>query len=468
MEIIGSGQGVQSYKLISPLDIYERHILQEYIPRTPRASALSWMKALKGRWSKRTTPRHVYSFYEKGNWLKAAAKIASVTPSGAKFIITLDASSHESLNGTNNVSYPTVDNLVVFQDGITQGYVEAVDRSTPGAHAVTVQKTDASMDIASIATVGSTMVFYSNVKPEASKKGEGRVPRFEKVTNKIHTIRQDFPVTDWEMQNRLEFPVENGSQYLFYEGLMETGDRFEIDIETACLIGPNSDGLTNAEGEDLQTMYGAIPQIRDEGNTFKYFNRPDYSDFQQLNLGFKASFGDKKYLMGYGQQIRQAASTWLLEFSKAGTGNIDFTAIDRENGSTKAVEIGLEAIYVDGYSYFFQEWDVFSHPTFLGADGMPFNDMGVLIPLGVTKNYDVDGTMYATGQKSTEPYCQMIYSPPQFAAKHVRGDHAIWQTGAMADDGATNDVVEKWVHMQGYYGWEMRCRNKFGLWEKAA
>lgn len=465
--MIGSGEGRQSYQLLSPEDIYERKVLQDYIPLVPRYEGLSWMKKIPGRYSKRKTNRFKYSFYEKQEWFKSKAKIGAISGSGP-FTITLATESHESLNGTNNVSYPVENNLVVFNDGRTHGFIESTNKTTDGAHQIVVKPTSASMDIASVAVQNSTMVFYSNGQPERSTQTKSRVPRFERKTNYVQTIRQKFDVADHEAQNVLEFQVENGTRYLYYEGINETWDRFQMDCDLAHLLAPGSENLTDANAENVDLMKGLIPQIEDEGNTFYYYNRPDFTDFQAYNLKLKANFGAKTYMLGQGQQIRQAQSSWLTEFAKAGTANIDFSVLGK-NGQTTALNVGLEAVHIDGYSYFMKEFEIFSHPSSLGDGDMPYNDMEVFIPLGYTSTYDRESTNEMIGIKSTEPLFQCVYSVPDVDSRHLKmgGQYAMWETGAGARGGATNDVMERNVHFIGYHGNEIYKINQFAVVRKA-
>ena len=112
-EIQGAVRGDQTFSLISSYGIYDRDIHQKLFKKVPRAGALSWMRAVEGRMSKRKVHRHLYSFYEEGQFFKAAATIFSITTSGDDVLVKLSPGDHQE-SGTE--SFPVVNQQVVFED----------------------------------------------------------------------------------------------------------------------------------------------------------------------------------------------------------------------------------------------------------------------------------------------------------------------------------------------------------------
>jgi len=62
----------------------------------------------------------------------------------------------------------------------------------------------------------------------------------------------------------------------------------------------------------------------------------------------------------------------------------------------------------------------------------------------------------------------MAYCDPGGSATENRNDYKIWETGANAKSGATNDEMTREIHMISYKGLELRCRERFLLGRKAA
>lgn len=465
MDVIpGAVQADQSYALFNPLDIYQTEYYQKLFKKVPRASALSWMRALKGRMSKRKTTRFTYGFYEEGQYMEASATILSIATSGSNFLITLSPGDH-TLIGSTSTSFPVPGNQVLFADGQTTGYVISKDTSTPGAHVLTVSKTDSSQNISGIAVAGSAMVFFSNAQTERSKQTAGRVPQYSRIQNVMQTIREAFVVTDHEMQNVAWFPYK-GKKYLWYKGVDETVERFEVQRELALLLSNQSSSLVDANNNAVQTINGLYPQINTGGNTLEYFGKPDMGSFDEVMLLLDNVYGDKDYFCGNGHNLMLALKDFLKEFAGNANGNINFNAFD--GGAEQAIAIGFKSYAVGAFTFHFNHWDILSHKDTLGAPGMPFRHYGTFIPTGMAKNPNPD-LQSNNWENDYEPYVQLV--TPVFGGavnpNIIHDDYFMWETGAFASNGPTSDEAVKIVHLLAYCSLEMRNRNKFVLWKKA-
>jgi len=460
-DFVGAGASNGSVEIFNPMDIYMEEIYKQLVPTVPKMTALSWLKAIEGRSVKRKVKRRTYSYYEEGQWMKAAAKILTITPNGAKFDVVLRPEDHIDAAGVADATTFVVPRQIcMFQDGRTTGYVESVNR-VAGANVITIKKYNAAQDIATVATVGSTIVFYGNIQAEASTATESRFPQFEKITNYIHSTRENFTDTDFETQNALWFEA-NGKQYVYYKGLEDTFERFEFQREAALLLSPQADSLTDANGKPLTSMFGLIPQIEQYGINLEYYNEPDMGGFDEVMLALDNNYAETKYIVGHGHNAGLAAKNFLVKFAQNGTGNISFSPFT--GGEQQAINLQFKSYSVMSYEFYFQQWAVFSHKDSLGADGLPFRHKFVFIPAGYAKNPNPDGV---ANQPQTEPYIQLVNAIRGVAAPIDKGDYYLWQTGAMASPNATNDVMNLAVHMQGDNSLELRCRWKFLQWDKA-
>ena len=461
-EIPGSAAAAQTYALFNPLDLYQDEVYQKLIGRVPYMSSLSWLKSLEGRMSKRKVRRHEYSYYEEGQFMNAKATILSVTPNGAKFDIVLSPGDHSDLGGTGKTSFPVKNMSVVFQDGKTTGFVESVNTTSDSAHVVTVKKWNPSQDIGAVALAGTTMVFFSNAQPEKSGKTTPRVPQFEKVTNYMQVMRESFDDSDFDMQNYTWFEAD-GKRYLWYKGINDTMQRVEFQKEAACLLTPQASGLTDASNNSISSMNGLLPVIDQSGTTLEYFNQPDGASFDEVMLSLDNNFGDKKYIVGCGHNLMLALKNFLVAFGQNGTGNLSFSPF--QGGSEQAIKLDFKSYSVGAYEFYFQQWDIFSHKDSLGAAGLPYRHYGVFMPAGMTRNTDPDRR---EGDKEYEPYIQLV-SPHwgRAAGTNIdKGEYLMWETGALAAGGPTDDIANAVVHVLMYLSFEIRCRHKFLKWAK--
>lgn len=460
-DIPSSGyQTSENYALISGYDIYDRDFYKKLIKKVPRAAALQWMRVVKGYMSKRTCIRHTYYYHEEGQWMSAAATIALVVDNSTYATITLSSADHTD---TGTSSFPVVGQTVLFENEAV-GYIQSISRAVASAHTINVYPVDTTnYNIIAAAVVGSTMVFYSNAQQEESSATENRVPKTNKVTNYVQTFRESYKVSDHAMQNQTEFEY-NGQKFLYPKGIDDMMDRFGMQEDLGLLINPASSGLVNAGAKAVKLAKGLIPQVNDNGNTLEYFGSPDMTTVDDSILILNRSYGEHEYLVGQGLNINLGWKNWLIDFASGGDNNISFSAFD--GGKGQAVSLGLKSIHIEPYTLHMNTWDVLAHADTLGAGNMPYRDMAIFIPMGMTRNPDA-GEGGSQGNDN-EPYLSLVYSDPQGAAHQNKGDHCVFSDGALAPNGATTDAMYWRVNAVSYKSLEIRCRNKFLILRKAA
>lgn len=449
--IAQSQRASETYALVTGYDIYDRDIYRELIGKVPRARALSWMKANKSRMQMRKVRRQKYSFYEEGQYFNASATIAVKSTSGDNVLLTLSSGDHQN---SGKSSYPVLNQLVIFNDE-TVGFVQVINTTTDSAHIITIAPVNPSQDVQAAAVVGDKIVFGSNAQKEASTGTTSRVPQFTKVDNYIQTFREKYDYTDHASQNEIEFEYK-GMRYMYVKGIDDTTDRFELQEEIGLLVVPQSSSLTDASSNAIQTTSGLIQQIKDEGLEGEYFGKPDISTIDDDIVDIDSNYGDREYVVGYGRDAGLGLKNFLIEFNDKGDKGISFNAFTSKQ---QALSFQMESIHINGYTFHFNNWALLSHNDSLGADGMPYKDMMIYIPTGYTNDPQ---------RNSDVPYCVMAYSPNGHAQHENHGDHAIYETGALAKRGATDDEEKRSIHIVSYKGMEVRCRNKFKINRKAA
>lgn len=429
--------------------ILDREFRKKLGMKVPKYKALSIFRQLKGKMEpQKKVKNHQYYFYEEGDWFNAAATISVRTNSGSVDVdLTLSTADHFD---SGSKSYPTVGSLVVFANE-TVGYVSAINRATPNAHVATVKPYNAASDVRTAAVAGGTIVFYGDINPEKSTEVEGRVPFISKVTNRIHTTRSKYEVTDYAAQHEVEFEYD-GKSWLYPKGIDETSDNFAMKEELNLIITPASDGtLVDAGSNTLNGATGLFPQVTTSGQTFEYDGDFAKADFDDMGLLIEDNYGDDEYYVGRGRNLTITMENWLIDFSKGGDNNISFNWFD--GGKKQAVSFDFVSAYIGNVSWHLTGWPLLSHAGSLGAGNMPYRYQGVAIPCGTTKDPDNGGAQ--------TPYMQLHYAPPQGAASTIQGDIKVWETGADARSGPTNDEETREIHMISYKSLAIRNREKF-------
>ena len=443
----------ESYELVSAYGIYDRDVAKKLNIKYPRASALSWMRAAKGYMGKRKVKRHEYSYWEEDQWLNASATIESAANSSADVILTLATASHQN-SGTE--TYPIVTDLCVFPDE-TVGYVIAVDKGTPDAHTVTVRKVNASQDVQTAGAALGEAVFYSSAAQEESVAPESRLPRQTKITNKLQTFRKSYKFTDHAAQNITEWS-HNGSSYLHVKGSDDTANLFAMDEELGMLITPQSASLVNAGSKAVQTTSALIPQIRSgSGGEFTYTTAPTLTDVENWSISANDRYSGSKFVLGMGINFHVKWNDVMKDFMVNNPEPFFETVSTTKATGSQKYTFDFAGIKYGDFEFYVQKWAVLGHKDSLGASGHPYRDMAVCIPIGETRDPD-SGDM--------EPYIKIAFADPGGAASENKGDHKLWQTGANARSGATNDVMNTVLHWISYKGFELRHINKFFVWTK--
>lgn len=428
--------------------ILDRDFRRKLGMKVPKYKALSIFRQMKGKMeAQRKVKNHQYYFYEEGDWFNAAATIAVAANTGSVDVnVTLSAADHFD---TGSKSYPTVGQLVVFSNE-TVGYVYSINRGTPSGHIVLIKPYNASQDVRTAAAVGSTLVFYGDINPEKSTEVESRVPYVSKVTNRIHVSREKYEVTDFAAQHEVEFEYD-GKSWLYPKGIDETSDRFAMQEELNLILTPASDGtLADSASNTLNGATGVLPQITASGQTFEWDGDFVKGDFDDLALLIEDNYGDSEYVLGEGRNLAISLENWLIDFTKNGDTGVTYNWFD--GGKKQAISFDFVSAYICGISWHFSVWPLFSHAGSLGAGDMPYRYQGCAIPTGTTKDPE-------SGNQA--PYMQLHYSPPQGAANLIQGDIKVWETGADAKSGATNDEETREIHMISYKSIAMRNREKF-------
>lgn len=447
-----TGQGArqatrENLAIATGYGVLDRDFRKQLGAKVPKFKALSILRELEGKMEPiKKVKRHSYYFYEEGDWFNAACTIAAASNSSSNVLVTLSTGDHYD---TGTHSYPVVGQLCVFENE-TVGYVYSINRATPNAHVVTIAPQNAAQAVQTAAVVGQSVVFYGNVQAEKSTSTEMRIPNISKITNYIHTTREKYEVTDFAAQNEVEFEYD-GQKYLYVKGIQETTDRFAMEEELNLILTPANDGtLQDASANVLANATGLIPQVTTNGQSFEYDGDFTMADFDDLVLTIDDNYGDTEYMVGQGRNLALSMKNWLVDFSKFQNDGISFDYFD--GGKQQALSFDFVTMAIGGITFHLTTWSILSHAGSLGAGNMPYRYMGIFIPCGNTKDPE---------SQSMVPYLQLNYAPPQGADHEVQGDIKVWETGANAKRGATDDESTRKIHFLSMKSLAVRNREKF-------
>ena len=446
------GQGarqasIENLAIATGYGILDRDFRKQLGMKVPKYKALSILRELDGKMEPiKQVKEHQFYFYEEGDWFNASCTIAAAANSGSNVLVTLSVADHYD---TGTHSYPVVGQLVNFENEIV-GYVVSINRAVANAHVVTIAPYNAAQTVQTAAVVGQSLCFYGNIQKEASVGTEMRVVNISKITNRIHTSREKYAVTDFAAQNEVEFEYD-GQKWLYVKGIAETADRFAMEEEMNLLLTPAYDGtLQDAGSVVLSGATGLIPQITTNGQSFDWDGDFTFTDFQDLTLVIDDNYGDDEYMFSQGKNLNLSLLSWLTDFSKYQNSGVSFDYFDGRK--EQALAFNFTTIMIGGVTFHMNVWPVLSHSGSLGAGNMPYRYMGICIPCGITKDPD---------RNASVPYLQLAYAPPQGAAHTIQGDIKVYETGGDAKNNPTSDEEARYIHMVSYKSLQVRNREKF-------
>lgn len=346
-------------------DRYEEDTLIDFFERTGRKHE-----------SEQTTWRHFEKDYIYQT-IQVAAK--GGTPGvGNDVLITL-----ETVNHDNGQSYPKVTDLVLFKDK-TNGYVIAKDTTAPTAHIITVRPVDTVLgDVQTATVVGEIVAFHSNAHAEGSDQPEGVVHkplRFEG----IHQIfKTHVAITGSEATNRIEYEFE-GKQYYMFQAEHDAYQHHKMDAAFGFLFNVESDGLTNAAGEEVRVSKGLAEWIRGDGNIFAS-PIASLADIDTIIKTLDKQRGSKENLWLNGINLDIDTDNVLID--KFLSGAIQYNTFGSGNpGKDQAIKLGFNSFKKGSYTFHKKQLDEFNHANVSGATAHTWPDTGFIIPTDVGRD----------------------------------------------------------------------------------
>ena len=449
----------QSYALISTYGIYEPEVYRKIVKKYPTPNALNWLRSLDrvNLRSPRISRQMTYTFYEEGNYFNSVCTIESNVPNGVTAThvdITIEEADHFN-SGAG--SWPIPGDLAVFTNEVV-GYVQSVDRTSASNHVVTISPLVTGDDVNAAAVNTEKISFFSSAEGERSDAPETRVPQVTGFTNGMQIIRESYEVTDVENKSNIYMNVD-GETKLWVKGLQESVDRFKLKEQLALLISKRGDGTSTDpdSGNEIFTTEGLIPDLRTNGTNIQYADPIDLAKWDEITTTLDQVYGDREYLFGLGLPVYQKIQAFMDTLGDAGSKGITFNAFE-QGGMEQALSLNLKSLHYVGYDFHFDKWDILSHRDSLGADGMPFKDLGVGCPMGSSKN-----PVQSDGTAEYEPHIQCTYFESPLAGAQMNGEFSVWETGAGASTGATDAVATRQIHHYMIKGLELRNKDKFVL-----
>lgn len=315
-------------------------------------------------------------FTVQNNFLYATATVKTLTTAGSA-----GASASIVCVGATSVK-PVVGELMLFANGVV-GYVSAVDSATD--FTITVKPVNSS-DVIPAVAVGAKLSFFSNAYAEGTGSQTMRKSDLIKRSNKLQIFKTKTSITDIAYGSKIEVEFK-GKPYYFLKQQHDAYLKHRMDILYAVLFGRESAGLTDADGNAINTTRGLRDTIVNAGgisSSVATGGTIATSDLAALSRLMDANRCPSEYLLWAGADFDNAFDTQISAATQFVNGAINYGSF---GGSKEvAINLGINSFYAYGRTLHKKRLNALSHPQVTStATNVNYTKEAYLVPAGKIK-----------------------------------------------------------------------------------
>jgi hypothetical protein len=404
------------------------------------------------------TDNHLFYHYEERQLHPSVAVANQVSGAGAGNAVTITVGSSDYYESGAKSPVRLYEVVELASSGV-QGQITAINTSTPNAHTATITPLSTTQNFVSAGSsnvlAGDLILFRGAVNiGEGSDKLNGLAPIWDKITNTVTEVRDDFTITDIADMEKQEIVTDptTGQQYYYPAALSRLNQRYLNNVWFKVMEGTGvTSAITNSQGGSTNGTIGVIPRVQANGSTIQYTaGAPQIADIQALSraLNFFGAPGEYHMLMDvYG---KQALDNLLFTTYK----NTYHAATYESVGGSKeaGAAYGFDTYRLDNCTLHLMRNDMFNTekiykrvPT-LGTDF--YRHFSILIPQRV--NQSKNGEEF--------PSFQLVWQKHRGSSERI----ATWETGGLAPMNKTT-VANKTYSMLGYVGVRTFAPNQYAI-----
>lgn len=341
------------------------------------------------------------------------------------------------------------------------GWVKEVDTAgkTFTARPITGEGFD---DVAAVA-VNDVAIYFSGAFGEGSGDPEGRQPNWIRSQNNIQIFKESASITDLQKVSKIEVNY-NGKPHVMYKLQHDTLMRHRAKIAYAFLNG-QKDKFTDADGNDVYQTQGLRQYIKNGDGSVNTTGGVEHTlatTIDKAQLRTVSRKLDKKgapseYWGWFGGDLMADTEDLFHGMDGLKNGGIVYNSFGKGDGKKKALDFGINSVYLYGRTIHFTKLKAYDHEELFGAEGATaangydFAESGYLIPTGKIK-VDKSGT-------TKERILNRYMSGDGTNLKHMET-----LTGKLAPT-PTNDVAQLSVGYESVCGFEAFGIKHFALLE---
>ena len=315
-------------------------------------------------------------FTVQNNFLYAVATVKTAYVAGSA-----GASASIVCTGATSVK-PVSGELILFANGVV-GYVSAIDTATD--FTITVKPVN-SADVIPALSVGNKLSFFSNAYAEGTSSNTMRKSDLIKRSNKLQIFKTKTSVTDIAYGSKIEVEFK-GKPYYFLKQQHDAYLKHRMDILYSILFGRESAGLTDANGNAINTTRGLRDTIINAGgitSSVASAGTVSLTDLSALSRLMDANRCPSEYMLWAGADFDNAFDTSITAATQFINGSINYGAY----GGKKevAIALGVQSLAAYGRTFHKKRLNALSHPQVTStATNVNYTKEAYLVPSGKIK-----------------------------------------------------------------------------------
>lgn len=408
----------------------------------------AWIQQVLGKvHTEIKTDTKTFEHFEKRGSYSSVQVAANVTGVDAGESVTFEVASNGYFDSGTKSPGRVGEIVSILSTGV-KAQITAVNKTTANAHTYTIKPLKSTDTLATSSTTlqgGAQILFRGNINAgEGSDAMNGIDPLFDKISNTVTQVRDDYKTTDLAMMEKLQINV-GGGMYYYKLAQTELNKRFLTSIDYAIMEGCVADQLDN--GSTGTT--GVIERAEASGGTVTYATSTgiDMDNVHELNrtLDFNGTGSEVHWL----QDIYQNQSLIDALFDKYQNGAIVWGSV---GGSREAaVSYGFSSLFIGNRTFHLFKNKVWSPEGQYNISAIQTphrRNFGLIVPQSVN-------TDPKTGK--TLPSFQVVYQEAVPGTKINT-----WEYGGMARNNKTGKA-ELNIAQTAYVGARVFAANQFAI-----
>lgn len=399
-------------------------------------------------------------------------------PAGAPVTLTVASSYSFDETGsspyistnTTTVTMPRPQDVLIIPNSAGTAKVEAIVTRVQGVNTTSLSANQfevypvVSGEAIPAVTTDTEIPVTGSAYGEGSDGAEPRNTRFIEYKNNLQILKGKVEATGTAARSVMwvDNLGDSGEPYWYLEAALAERKRVMNEVEMQLLTGQRVTNTTfannaNTDQTTVSKTEGVIPQIENNGNVSTYtvgsFSMADIDDMTTLLDKYR---GARENTVFTGFDLGNEISDLFREDTNLKNGGVVFNAFD--GIEKQGINLDFEYFRKNDYKFARKNVQLFSDENTLGAAGLDYRNIGIVIPMD-------NSTIYESGLGGTS------VDLPSVSIKYLKDrEYVEWVTGVEFYNGEptfTDDVDKFRINYMCHKGLELRGLNRFGLFKKA-